>query len=101
MKGAPRLGRSTPWAKLAAAEREAVRRRSAVVQGLDDWAEAHVGERTPTPTRMSATFSAYMTEELGRPVTHSIEVPGHPCQYALGADAARELALSLLLRGEP
>ncbi len=78
------------------AEREAARRRSATVQALDDWAEEHIGEPAPSPARMSAKFSAYMTEELGRPVTHSIEVSGHPCQYADGADAAREVAFHLL-----
>lgn len=79
-----------------AAEREAMRKRSAIVQALDDWASERVGYPAPSPARMSATYSRAMTAELGRDVTHVILVPGFGERFALGADAARELAFRLL-----
>lgn len=71
-------------------------RRSLMVEALDAWASQNVGSPAPSPALMSPKFRAHILETQGIEVTHVIVVPGHGERYALGADAARELAVRLL-----
>lgn len=79
----------------------AERQANKVVADMDTWIDTHLGAPAPSPARMSKTYSAHMSEELGRPVTHVINVEGHGEQFALGAQAARKLAHDLLCNEKP